>query len=75
MGTVLRVAVVGWLLVSSHGTEGMILRWVIRVLARVALRTTWIILRRERSRHVVGEPSRGTVSRLVRARTCLVSRA
>lgn len=74
MRTVLRVAMVWRLLVSGHGAEGMVLRRVVRVLGRVALGTTWIVLRRERSRHVVGEPGRGAVSRLVRAGACLVSR-
>lgn len=74
------------LLVSCHGAEGVVLGWVVRVLAGVALGTTWIVLWGEWSRHVVGEPSGGAVSRLVRAgagagarararaRACLVSR-
>lgn len=50
----------GWLLESCHGAEGVCLRWVIRVLlllllARETLWPTRITLRRELARrHVVG---------------------
>lgn len=67
MRAVLRVAMVWGLLVSCHGAEGVVLGWVVGVLAGVALGTPRIVFWGEWSRHVVGEPSRGAVSRLVRA--------